>query len=122
MCSNNKYEERTLQQHKEATLVCEEGIFKVEAISNLLAPQSSKTILAKKPQTILEKIGMYCTNYHRTNHNLETCRVKRNEDPILIVFEVITQQIKVHKHVRYSCHICDDTGHKIIDCPKYDDM
>ncbi len=36
----------TLQQHKEETLVCEEGISKVEAINNLLVPQSSKTILA----------------------------------------------------------------------------
>jgi hypothetical protein len=33
-----------LQQHKEATLVCEEGIFEVGAISNLSVPQSSKTI------------------------------------------------------------------------------
>ncbi len=24
--------------------------------------------------------------------------------------------------MRYSCHICSDTGHKIIDCPKYNDM
>jgi len=24
--------------------------------------------------------------------------------------------------VRYSYHICSDTGHKIIDCPKYNDM
>jgi hypothetical protein len=22
----------------------------------------------------------------------------------------------------YSCHICGDNGHKIIDCPKYNDM
>jgi hypothetical protein len=35
-----------LQQHKEATLVCEKGITEVEAISNLLVPQSSKAILA----------------------------------------------------------------------------
>ncbi len=35
----------TLQQHKEVALVCEEGIFEVEAISNLLIPQTSKTIL-----------------------------------------------------------------------------
>jgi hypothetical protein len=35
-----------LQQHKEATFVCEQGIFEVEAINNLLVPQSSKTILA----------------------------------------------------------------------------
>jgi len=24
--------------------------------------------------------------------------------------------------VKYSCHICGDIGHKIIDCPKYNDM
>jgi hypothetical protein len=24
--------------------------------------------------------------------------------------------------MRYSCHICGDIGHKIIDCPKYNDM
>ncbi len=29
---------KTVQQHKEATLVCEEGIFEVEAISSLLLP------------------------------------------------------------------------------------
>jgi hypothetical protein len=28
----------TLQQHKEVTLVCEKGIFEVEAINNLLVP------------------------------------------------------------------------------------
>jgi hypothetical protein len=37
----------TLQQHKEVALVCEERIFEIEAISNLLIPQSSKTILAQ---------------------------------------------------------------------------
>ncbi len=24
--------------------------------------------------------------------------------------------------MKYSCHICGDIGHKIIDCPKYNDM
>jgi hypothetical protein len=28
----------TLQQHKEVALICEKGIFEVEAISNLLVP------------------------------------------------------------------------------------
>jgi hypothetical protein len=44
-----------LQQHKESALVCEEGIFKVEAISNLSIPQNSKTILVQKLQTITKK-------------------------------------------------------------------
>jgi predicted metal-binding protein len=63
-----------------------------------------------------------CTNYHMTNHNVETCRVKRKEDSILTIFKITIQQIKVHRLVKYSCHICGDTGHKIIDCPKYNDM
>jgi len=24
--------------------------------------------------------------------------------------------------MNYSCHTCGDTGHKIIDCPKYNDV
>jgi hypothetical protein len=48
----------TLQQHKEATSVCEEGIFEVEALSNLLVPHSSKIILAQKPHTITKKTRM----------------------------------------------------------------
>jgi hypothetical protein len=55
---------KTLQQCKEATLVCEEGLYGVEAIKNLLIPQNSKTILVEKPWTIIEKIGMYYTNCH----------------------------------------------------------
>jgi len=43
---------------------------------------------------------MYYTNYHKTNHNVETCRVKRKEESILIVFEVTIQQIKVHKPMK----------------------
>jgi hypothetical protein len=49
---------KTLQQHKEATLVCEGRIFKIEAMSNLLVPQNSKTILIQKPQTITKKTKM----------------------------------------------------------------
>jgi hypothetical protein len=112
----------TLQQHKEATLVCEEGIFQIEAISNMLIPQSSSTISIQNLQTILEKIGMYYTNYHMTNHNVETYRVKRKENPILVVYKVITRQIKLQKPMKYSYHICGDTKHNIIDCPKYNDM
>jgi len=37
---------KTLQQHKEASLVCEKGISEVEAINNLLIPQNNKVIVA----------------------------------------------------------------------------
>jgi hypothetical protein len=71
-------------------LVCE-GIFEVEAINNLLVPQCSKIVLAEKPQKVPKKIGMYFTNCHKTNHKVETYRVKRKEDYILAVSKITTQ-------------------------------
>jgi hypothetical protein len=65
---------------------------------------------------------MYCTNCHRTNHNVETCRVKRKKNHVHATSEVTTQDNKVWRLVRYSHHICGDTRHKIIDCRKYNDM
>ncbi len=65
---------------------------------------------------------MHCTSYHMTNHNVETCRIKRKEDLVLIVFEVTTQHIKIQTFVRYSCHICGDTKHKFIESLKYINM
>jgi hypothetical protein len=47
---------------------------------------------------------MYYTNYHKTNHNVETCRVKRKEDSVLAVSEVTTQQIRVQKPMKYYYH------------------
>jgi hypothetical protein len=106
----------------EATLVCEKGISEVEAINNLLILQNSKTILVEKPQAIIEKIRMYYTNCHWTNHNVKTCRVKRKEESIHVVCKVTTQQIRVQRPVKYSCHIWYETRHKIIECSKFNDM
>jgi phosphoribosylaminoimidazole (AIR) synthetase len=69
-----------------------------------------------------EKTRMYCTNCQKTNHNVETYRVKRKENLVPAIFDVITQQINVQRCVRYSYHNCGDTRHKIIDCHKYSDM
>jgi hypothetical protein len=85
-------------------LVCEEGIFEIKTIKFLLVPRNRKTIL-----------GMYDTIHHMINHNVESFKIKRKEDFVPIVFEVITQQIKVQIPVRYSCHICGDIRHKVID-------
>jgi hypothetical protein len=88
----------------------------------MLVPQSNKTILAQKPQIVVKKTRMYRTNCHMTNHNVETYRIKRKKNHVPTISKVIIQQNKVRRPVRYSCHICGDTGHKIIDCPKYNDM
>jgi hypothetical protein len=65
---------------------------------------------------------MYYTNYYKTNHNVETYKVKIKEYLVLIVFEVTIQQIKIQRPMRYSYRICGDTWHKMIDYPKYNDM
>jgi hypothetical protein len=38
---------------------------------------------------------MYCTNCHRTNHNVENYGVKRKENHVPIIFEVTIQHIEV---------------------------
>ncbi len=92
------------------------------AINNILVPQNSKTLLSLKPQIVTKKTIMYYTNCHRTNHNVETCRVKRKEEYVLVVYEVTTQQIQVQRAMKFFCHICGDTRHKIINCLKFNDM
>ncbi len=52
------------------------------------------------------------------NHNVETYKVKRKEDLVLAISEITIQQIKIQRLVKYSCHICGDTRHKIIKCLK----
>jgi hypothetical protein len=75
-----------------------------------------------KLQTTIEKIKMYYTNCQRINHNVETYRVKRKDGSTIINYEVTIQQIRVQRRIRYSFHICGETRHKIIDCPKFNDM
>jgi hypothetical protein len=49
---------KTLQQHKEAILVCEKRIFEVEVIIFLSILHNNKTILTLKPQIVTEKTLM----------------------------------------------------------------
>jgi hypothetical protein len=47
--------------------------------------------VATKNQTT-PKLSMYYTNHHSTNHNVETYRSKKKEEPIIITtIETITQ-------------------------------
>jgi hypothetical protein len=67
----------TLQQHKEATMLSEEGMTIIEAKSALLIPQSIKHALPAKTQSNIGKIDKHCTNCGMTNHNVESCRKKK---------------------------------------------
>ncbi len=44
------------------------------------------------------------------------------ENFVPAIFEITIQQIRVHRSMKYPCHICGDTRYKIIGCPKYNDM
>jgi hypothetical protein len=72
-------------------LVYQKGISEVEVINNLLVPQNSKITLVHKPSTIIEKARMYYTNCQKTNHNVETCIIKRKEGSIHVAYKVTIQ-------------------------------
>jgi len=41
---------------------------------------------------------MYYTNHHRTNHNMETCRSKKKEEPTIVATKATTQASKAIAH------------------------
>jgi len=47
---------------------------------------------------IVTKRNMYYTNCHRTNHNVETCRSKKKEEPIVIATKAIMQVSNLQDH------------------------
>jgi len=62
----------SLQQHKESTLICEEGISMLEAQNTLYVPQTTRTKNVVTGNQIATRLRMYYTNCHHTNHNVET--------------------------------------------------
>jgi hypothetical protein len=68
----------------------------------------------------LGKLGKHCINCEQDNHNVETCRVKNNEEPITIIATKPTNQLqKVQKNNSYACHIYGLIKHKVTNCPKF---
>ncbi len=67
----------TLQQHKEAVMLCEEGMLITKVRSALLVPQSIKHVAPTKTYNNTGKINKHCTNCGMMNHNVETCKKER---------------------------------------------
>jgi len=66
----------------------------------------------------LGKLGKHCTNCERDNHNVEMCRVKKNEDPSIVIVTKATNQLqKAQKNNSYACHIYGLNGHKVTYSP-----
>jgi len=63
--------------------MCEEGIFVQEAKNSLFVPQTSRIGFVSMGNEILTKPNMSYINYHHTNHNVETCKNKKEEATIV---------------------------------------
>jgi hypothetical protein len=60
-------------------MLCEEGMTTIEARNALLVPQKMKHVVPTKTQSNTRKTDKHCTNCGITNHNVETCRKKKNQ-------------------------------------------
>jgi hypothetical protein len=103
----------TLQQH-EAAMLC-------EARCALLIPQSTKEASLAKTQSNIGNTNKHCTNCGMINHNVETCR-KKKEQTTVATSKATQPSQKTQKTSSYACHICGLNGHKMSDCPKFVEM
>ncbi len=69
----------TLQQHKEAAMLCEESMTTIEAKIALLISQSIKQATLTKTQNSIGKTNKHYTNFGMMNHNVETCKEKKEQ-------------------------------------------
>lgn len=84
----------TLQLHKEATMLCDKGMTLIEAQNALLVPQISKTTATSKPQMEVGKTCKHYINYGQNNHNVNMCKVKKEEPTI-----AMTKAISLNQNV-----------------------
>ncbi len=66
-------------------MLCEEGMTTVEVRNALLVPHSIKQAVLVKTQSNIGKIEKHCTNYGMTNHNVETCRKKKEQTMVATI-------------------------------------
>jgi hypothetical protein len=72
-------------------------------------------------QNNIGKIDKYCTNCGMNNHNVETCR-KKKEHTIMVARKATQHNKKPPKTSSYACHISGLNGHKMTDYPKFTEM
>jgi hypothetical protein len=111
----------TLQQHKEAAILCEKNMITTKARSALSIPQNTKQATLAKTQNNIGKIDQHYTNCGMTNHIMETCK-KKKEKTTLVTTKATQPSQKTQNTSSYACHICGLNGHKMTNCPKFVEM
>ncbi len=76
-------------------MLYEEGMTIVEVRIALLIPQRTKQAAPPKAQSNIGKINKYCTNYGMNNHNVETCKKKKEET----TYATLIKNHKRHFHM-----------------------
>jgi hypothetical protein len=102
-------------------MLCEKGMTNIEVRNALLVSHSTKHVAPTQTNCILRKIDKYCTNCGMTNHNVETCR-KKKEQTIVSTTEATQPNLKPQKTSSYASHVYVLNGHKMIDCIKFAEM
>ncbi len=64
-------------------MLCEEGMTTSKARSALSIPHNTNHATLAKTHNNISKIDKYCTNYGMTNHNVETCRKKKEHSSMV---------------------------------------
>ncbi len=77
-------------------LIFEKFIFVLKAQNTLFIPQAIGTW-----NQAIVKPNMCYTNYHHTNHNVKTCKNKKEEEPIIDVTKSIIHASKPPKQLNY---------------------
>jgi len=60
-------------------MLCEEGKITIEIKSALLVPHNIKHAILIKTKSNTRKTNKHYTNYGMTNHNVETCKKKKEQ-------------------------------------------
>jgi alpha-acetolactate decarboxylase len=102
-------------------MFCEEGMTIAKAKNALLVLQSMKHATPTKIQNNKGKIDKHCTNCGMTNHNVETCK-KKKEQTIVTTIEATQLSQKPTKTSSYAWRICGLNGHKKTYCAEMQKM
>jgi hypothetical protein len=58
-------------------MLCEEGMTMIKTRSALLVPHNTKQVTLMKTLSNTRKTDKHCTNCGMMNHNVETCKKKK---------------------------------------------
>jgi len=64
-------------------MLCQEGMITTKVRSALLVPQSTKQATPTKTQSNARKNDKHCANCGMTNHNVETCKKKKEQTTVV---------------------------------------